>query len=103
LRAGALQESGVTAFPFFLESFPWTLAEVFIPQRPKKRGHKDDHADDIMRRKGFGYDRIVFGDGLLGHQFLLETCGQSRKLQNRAKLDRSILRSYALRPGTPCI
>ena len=68
LRAGGLQKSGVAAFPFVLESLPRALAEIFIPKGPEERGHQDDHAYNVMRREGFGYNRIVFGDGLIRHQ-----------------------------------
>src|SRR5256884_476134 len=72
LRAGGLQKSGVAAFPFVLESLPRALAEIFIPKGPEERGHQDDHAYNVMRREGFGYNRIVFGDGLIRHQVLLD-------------------------------
>src|SRR2546429_5450083 len=65
-------KSGVAAFPFVLESLPRALAEIFIPKGPEERGHQDDHAYNVMRREGFGYNRIVFGDGLIRHQVLLD-------------------------------
>src|SRR5947209_14574769 len=72
LGAGGLQKRGVAAFPFVLESLPRALAEIFIPKGPEERGHQDDHAYNVMRREGFGYNRIVFGDGLIRHQVLLD-------------------------------
>jgi len=71
LRARSFQERGVAIFPFLLEGFPGALAEVFVPQRPEERSHEDDHGQDVVRRERFAYDRVVIGNGLIGHQFLL--------------------------------
>src|SRR6266404_289008 len=71
LRTRSLEKRRIASFPFLLEGFPGALAEVFIPQSPEQRGHEDDHRYDVMRRERFAYDRVVIGNGLIGHQFLL--------------------------------
>src|SRR6202045_1111850 len=71
LRARGIKERGVTSLPLLLEGFPRALTKVFIPQRPEQRGHEDDHRYEVVRRQRFAYDRVVIGNRLIGHQFLL--------------------------------
>jgi len=56
-----------------LESFPRPLTKIFVPERPEERGHENDHGDEVMRGERLADYRVVFGNGLFGHQILLKT------------------------------